>query len=546
LKRRSTTLCAALLCLAASACQRPPADAVAVWDGGFVSQAELDARIATLPVKERRPQDVDVERWRAGLIRELAVEEIVLAEVEGQPRPPELEAGLQEQRRQVAVAAYLEEHLPALEPPTEEELRAAHEEWLPAYRQSERRLVRHIFFTAPDDARAGPAQERMAALRERVLAGEDFSLLATQHSDSETRHRDGLLGWYARGQLDPRLEEEVFSLPLQEPSRPIRTGSGIHMLWIEAVAGGQEHSFEEVRGLVARRLSSRRREEAARALVRSEPPAGSFVPDRQALATLLREGDPRSLVLRVGEFVLRLGDLRARLAELGSPTAPMDVIRALATRELLYLQCLEEGCADRPRVAQRLARLERDAVVQHELHERLLMRVLEDRPKLEEYYARNRKRYLEPVRWRLTRGTFPLGTDPAGLMSRLEAARTTLDGGELTLEDLTTELGGSIESLGWKSLALLRSESPTLLKLLPELDPGDHTPPYGWGEALEVVRCDERLDPAPVALERVERAVAEDLVKNEGPALYEALIDDLLGARGFRLVGRSGPGTDRP
>lgn len=535
--RRSSLPVCLLLCLLPGACARPPADAVAVYDGGYVSQAELDARIAALPAKERRPGDEDPESWRARLVREAAVEEIVLAEAAGKPRSAALKAALEEQRRQVAVAAYLEEHLPPREPPTEEELRAAHEEWLPAYRLPERRLVHHIFLAAPDAARAAEAEERMRALRERVLAGEELARLAAEHSDSETRHRDGVLGWTQRGQLDPRLEEVVFELPLQVPSEPIRTSSGVHMLWVEAVTGGSEHPFEEVRGLVARRLVNRRREEAARELVTLEPPAGSFVPDREALATLLREGDARALVLRVGELELRLADLRRRLAELGTPTAPMDLIRSLETRELLYLQCLAEGCDRKPQVTERLAALEREAVVRHELRERLLARVREDRPRLEEYYARNRNRYLEPVRWRLTRATFPFGGDPAARMRRVEAARAALDAGELTLEQLAADLDGAVESLGWKSLALLRSEPPALVALLPELAAGGHTPPYSRGDALEVVRCDERLDPAPVALERVERRVAEDLVEHEGRALYETLVNDLLAERRFRLLG---------
>lgn len=536
MKRRPIVPHAALLCLLGTACAKPPADAVAVYDGGYVSQAELDARIAGLAPGQRRPPEEEAESWRAGLVRELAVEEIVLAEAEGKPRSAELEAGLEEQRRQVAVAAYLEEHLPAAEPPSEEELRAAYEAWLPAYRQPERRLVHHIFLAAPDAARAAEAEERMRALRERVLAGEELSLLAARYSDSETRHRDGVLGWTQRGQLDARLEEVVFALPLQEPSQPIRTSSGVHMLWVEAVAGGTEHPFEEVRGLVARRFANERVETAARELVTTEPPPGSFVPDREELATLLREGDGRSLVLRVGGFELRLADLRRRLAELGAPTAPMSLIRSLETRELLYLQCLAQGCDRKPQVTQRLVAFERDAVVRHELRERLLQRVREDRSRLEEYYARNRNRYLEPVRWRLTRAAFPLGSDPADRMRRLESARAALDAGELTLEALAAELDGTVEPLGWKSLALLRSEPPALVQLLPELAAGQHTPPYSRGDALELVRCDERLDPAPVALERVERVVAEDLVENEGQALYQALVDDILAAHGFRPV----------
>lgn len=538
MRSRSTAVCLMLLAAATAACQRPPADAVAVWDGGSVSRSELDARIATLPAAERRAgEGEDPEAWRESKIRGLAVEQIVLGEIEGEPVPAEVEASMAELRRQVVVAGYLQENLAPIESPTEDELRAAYEEWLPLYRRGEHRLVYHVFLAASGDAEATAAEERMSRLRERVLSGEDFSRLAREVSESETRHRGGVLGWFARGELDPRLEEIVFALPLQEPSRPIRTGSGVHMLWVEAVMGGQEHSFDEVRGLVGRRLINRRREEAARELVHIEAPAGSFMPDPEALRTLLRDGDPGSLVVRVGDFELRLRELRRRLAGLGAPTAPMDLIEALWTRELLYLQCLEERCDERPQVSERLETLERETLVEYELHRRLLQRALEDRATLEEYFARNRKRYLEPVRWRLTRATFPLGTQPTVRMRRLEASREALDSGAITLERLADQLSGSVESLGWRRLGDLGADAPALTELLPELGPGEHTPPVSRGDALQIVRCDERLEPAPVALERVERQVAQDLVDNEGRSLYEALQGELLSSRDFRLVG---------
>jgi hypothetical protein len=212
----------------------------------------------------------------------------------------------------------------------------------------------------------------------------------------------------------------------------------------------------------------------------------------------------------------------------------MDIVRALETRELLYLQCLEAGCDRGPRVAERLARLESETLVQHELRERLLQRAKGDRVRLEEYYARNRNRYLEPVRWRLSRVTVPLGPDPAARMRRLESAVADLDAGAVTLEGLAAELDGAVESLGWTSLPTLRVEVGVLRRLLPELEEGSHTPPYRTERGLEIVRCDERLSPAPVALERVESAVVADLVEHEEQALYEALVEELLAARRFR------------
>ena len=41
----------------------------------------------------------------------------------------------------------------------------------------------------------------MLELRERILRGENFQRLAQSESDSESRHRQGSIGWVVRGQL---------------------------------------------------------------------------------------------------------------------------------------------------------------------------------------------------------------------------------------------------------------------------------------------------------------------------------------------------------
>jgi hypothetical protein len=528
-------------------CGRPPAGAVAIYDGGVVTRQALDGRIRSLSPKDRRPPGGELAAWRQDLIRDLAVEQIVLSEAKkpGRDAGPELAERFMEIERQVVVSACLRKRLGPPAPPSEQELLQAYEKYKESGPQEERREVYHIFRRRADASSLKQLRAEIEGLRARVLAGESFKLLAAEHSDSETRHRQGLMGWFGRGQLAPQLEAVVFGLPPRTPSKVIHTAAGFHLFWVESVTGGMRHSFEDIRGVLARRLAERRREHEASDLVWIEPPAGSSVPSAEQLAALLARGDLNSLVLRVGEFEVRLGGLRRRLAELaasgGLAPSPLDHVRSLKLRELLYLQCCDEGYDQAPEVRRRIAALRDAAIGQHELRQRLVTAALADRDLLESYFARNRGRYREPVRWNLRLATIPLGPKPSDRMARLEAARRALDRGEIRLEELAAELGGKVERLEGRTLAVLGARSPSLEQFVPQLEVGSHSPPYRRADSLEMARCDRRLAPEPLPLERVERRVAEDLLKNQGQEIYREFANRLLEEHQFRLVEPNSP-----
>jgi hypothetical protein len=540
--RRRAAIGLVALAVLGSACRRPPADALAVFDGGAVTRSELDARIRALPAAERKPADGDFAAWHDRLLRELALEEILLAEAQtpGRAVPDRLRAAFREIDHQAAATAYLEAHVGRAPPPSEDEVRRAFEDWKAEYAQAEHRQVFHLFRRLPSPAEADRVVGEVRRARERVVAGENFRLVAAELSDSETRHRDGLMGWFGRGQLAPDLEAVVFALPVRSPSEPIRTTSGVHMFWVETILPARQFTYDEVKTLVARRLGAARFEEQARALVHIDPPVGSFVPDREALATLLQAGDPQALILRVGDYELRAAELRRRLAEAGGgggAPGPFEVVQGLEMRELLYLQCREEGCDRAPEVGRRAAAQRERALTRHELHEQLRARILADRARLVEYYERNENRFSEPIRWRLTRAIMPLGEDPNARMAALEAARPALDRGERRLEEVAVGLGGRVEEMAWQPLGALQAASLTLGEVVARLEPGRHSPPFRRGEALEMVRCEERTQPVPLPLERVMDRVAEDLLANEGQERYREMVDQLLAERAFRQVG---------
>ena len=77
-----------------------------------------------------------------------------------------------------------------------------------------------------DEARALAAE-----LRQRIVDGEDFALIASEYSDDlSNANNGGDLGWFGAGRMVPAFEEAALALPVGEVSEPVETDFGIHLI----------------------------------------------------------------------------------------------------------------------------------------------------------------------------------------------------------------------------------------------------------------------------------------------------------------------------
>jgi peptidyl-prolyl cis-trans isomerase SurA len=91
--------------------------------------------------------------------------------------------------------------------------------------------ARHILMRPNEVQDDATTRQRLAALRERVLAGEDFGALASVTSeDPGSATRGGDLGWAVPGTYDPQFEEVLAGLAENEISEPFRTQFGWHIV----------------------------------------------------------------------------------------------------------------------------------------------------------------------------------------------------------------------------------------------------------------------------------------------------------------------------
>jgi peptidyl-prolyl cis-trans isomerase SurA len=104
--------------------------------------------------------------------------------------------------------------------------------------------ARHILLKPNQLQDDATVRQRLTTLRDRVLKGEDFSVLASSTSeDSASAVNGGDLDWMAPGSFVPEFEAEMGRLKDNEISEPFRTQFGWHI--VQVLARRQFDTTEE-------------------------------------------------------------------------------------------------------------------------------------------------------------------------------------------------------------------------------------------------------------------------------------------------------------
>jgi len=121
--------------------------------------------------------------------------------------------------------------------------------------------LRQILLRVPPDALAEKISETeliTSQIREKISAGEDFEKMAAAYSQSPEAQLGGDLGYFAKGELLPELEQVAFGLEKGQLSPVIRTSIGFHILRVEDKdAGDRERSWKNYQNDIAAVLHNR-------------------------------------------------------------------------------------------------------------------------------------------------------------------------------------------------------------------------------------------------------------------------------------------------
>ena len=149
---------------------------------------------------------------------------------------------------------------------TDSEAREHYENNLNEYTEPETLTMREILIrvaegiggtvnVAADDQARHEAEEA----RLRILAGEDFSLVAIAVSDAASKANGGLIGPIDLTFVNDTVQTALLGLETEEISQPIRTPAGYHILQLVERTEPTPLPFEEVRDAIGNSVFSERR-----------------------------------------------------------------------------------------------------------------------------------------------------------------------------------------------------------------------------------------------------------------------------------------------
>jgi peptidyl-prolyl cis-trans isomerase SurA len=93
--------------------------------------------------------------------------------------------------------------------------------------------ARHILMTTNEVQDDDAVRQKLLAIRQRILGGEDFSAVAKAVSeDPQSAVEGGDLGWTAPGNFVPEFEKTMGTLQIDQISEPFKTQFGWHILQV--------------------------------------------------------------------------------------------------------------------------------------------------------------------------------------------------------------------------------------------------------------------------------------------------------------------------
>ena len=178
-----------------------------------VSKEDVDAEIAKVVSqvggeenyrKALDAQGLSEEKFRAELEKGAKVNKLVEQACAGVPEPTEAEV---------------------------EEFYNAHKEEFVSEPQV---LCQHILVKFSEDDMPevkDAALEKIRAIRDRIVAGGDFSEEAKKHSDCPSGANGGSLGWFGPGMMVPEFDRAAFGMKKGEVSGVVTTQFGHHIIY---------------------------------------------------------------------------------------------------------------------------------------------------------------------------------------------------------------------------------------------------------------------------------------------------------------------------
>lgn len=159
---------------------------------------------------------------------------------------------------------FMGEHIPEVPAPDDVELANYYESRSKEYRSLPEARCLHLIKMIDDHENQKELLEEMVAIRERLLAGEDFETLAKVETEKSSKEVD--LGWIPLDRPTNPFETILFSLQVDEISPVLSYEHALHLVKVIDRKGGEAPPLEQVADELRNRYIVEKRQVALRSL----------------------------------------------------------------------------------------------------------------------------------------------------------------------------------------------------------------------------------------------------------------------------------------
>jgi peptidyl-prolyl cis-trans isomerase SurA len=272
-----------------------------------------------------------------------------------------------------------------------------------------------------NDTTLAKTESKINEIYQKVLAGEDFGLLASQFSDDRTSGKNGgQLPWFGTGKMVPEFERVAFSLLKDgEISKPFKSSYGWHVVKLLEKKG--QPAFDEIKAELKQKVSKDSRSEASKdAIIFKIKKENNFSDDKKALDQLIAKVDTSYLegrweasaasglskkLFQLGNEITTQKEFADFLAQNQSKQAKDQKVEALVRKAYEYfleqkIIAFEDARLEQKYPEFRLLMQEyRDGILLFEItDENVWSKALKDTAGLEAFYNANKNNYLWDTR----------------------------------------------------------------------------------------------------------------------------------------------------
>jgi peptidyl-prolyl cis-trans isomerase C len=175
-------------------------------------------------------------------------------------------------KTQLAISKMMQAQVASAAPASDADAKTFYEKNPDKFKRPEVVRASHILIRvsekAPEEERK-KARARIDAVLKRARAGEDFAVLAREHSQDGSAAQGGDLNYFEKGQMVAPFDQAAFSLKPNDISDVVTTEFGYHIIKVVDHKPAGSVPFDEVSAKILEFLSQQKKQETAQAFINS-------------------------------------------------------------------------------------------------------------------------------------------------------------------------------------------------------------------------------------------------------------------------------------